>query len=98
MPYDLIGRALYPLSQVMRKEEFPLADYVPQEAIERVFDGLFYTDAEAYTTEDGFHLNVRLAFEDELSLRAPNKTWNCRGDNVLTGAWQHLLFPMNFGP
>lgn len=71
MAYDLTGKALYPLSDLLTKAEFPLAEYVPEEALESVLEGLFYTDAEAYSTTDGYHLSLRLAFEGEMALSPP---------------------------
>ncbi|HEU0138916.1 MAG TPA: hypothetical protein VFQ79_04365 [Bryobacteraceae bacterium] len=71
MPYEITGRALYPLSEILQRQEFPLAELIPQDALDTVFGGLYYTDAEAYSTSEGLHLNLRLAFEGELALSPP---------------------------
>jgi hypothetical protein len=71
MTYDLTGRALYPLSDLLTKAEFPLAEFVPQDALDGLFGELYYTEAEAYSLPGGYHLNLRLVFEGELSLLPP---------------------------
>jgi hypothetical protein len=69
--FDLTGRALYPLADILDQQEFPLAEYVPSDALDTIFEGLYYTDAEAFTSAEGLHLNLRLAFEGELALSPP---------------------------
>jgi hypothetical protein len=71
MAYDLTGKALHPLSTLIDQADFPLVEYIPVDALESVFSGLFYTEAEAYSTSEGFYLNLHLAFEGELALSPP---------------------------
>jgi hypothetical protein len=48
MAFDLTGRAIYPISDLLDVADFPLAEYLPIEAIEGVFESLGYTDATIY--------------------------------------------------
>jgi hypothetical protein len=68
MAYDLSGRALYPLSDLIDAAEFPLGDLLVGTGI---FDSIYYTDAEAYGDGDNYVFSGRLAFESELVLRVP---------------------------
>src|SRR5690606_14690576 len=98
MAYDLTNRALYPLSQILQQQEFPLAEYIPTDALDQVFEGLYYTDVEAYSTSEGLHLNLRLAFEGELSLSPPGLP----GIALVAGAagtgWTSLAAEFVIGP
>lgn len=98
MAYDLSGRALYPLSTLLPREEFPLAEYIPQDSLNSVFDGLYYTDAEAYSTDQGYHLNLRLAFEGEFALSPPGLS----GITLVAGTagvgWTSLQLELVIGP
>ena len=98
MAYDLTGRALYPISQILQQQEFPLAEYVPQDALDQVFDGLYYTDVEAYTTSDGVHLNMRLAFDGELALSPPGLPGIALVAGAAGGGWTSLDARFVIGP
>jgi len=96
--YNLIGRTLYPLSDLLSQSEFPLLAYIPPDALQSLFDGLYYTDAEAYTLPEGVYLNLRLAFETELALTPPGLP----GLKLVAGAggngWTTLQVQFLIGP
>ncbi|PKN50676.1 MAG: hypothetical protein CVU58_00035 [Deltaproteobacteria bacterium HGW-Deltaproteobacteria-16] len=98
MGYNLIGRTLYPLSDLLSQSEFPLLAYIPPDALQSLFDGLYYTDAEAYTLPEGVYLNLRLAFETELALTPPGLP----GLKLVAGAggngWTTLQVQFLIGP
>lgn len=98
MPYDLTGRALHRLSRILQQQEFPLAEYIPQDALDQVFDGLYYTDVEAYTTDAGLHLNLRLAFEGELALSPPGLPGIALVAGAAGAGWTSLAAEFVIGP
>ncbi|WP_437878145.1 hypothetical protein WMF18_12785 [Sorangium sp. So ce315] len=71
MAYDLTGRGLLPISELISVADFPLAELLPVEAINQVFEGLHYTDATLYRDGDNLVFDVRLVWEGELSLSPP---------------------------
>jgi hypothetical protein len=98
MAYELAGRAIYPLSQLLSDQELPFVSYIPDDVLEQVFQGINYTDAEAYVTADGLHFNLRLAFEGELALSPPGLS----GFALLAGAagdgWTSVPTAFVIGP
>ena len=52
MPYDLTGRGVRPLGELITLAEFPLGDFIPTDALASVFDGLYYAEAQA-SLQDG---------------------------------------------
>lgn len=71
MAGDFTGKALDQLSDLLTQAEFPLAQYVPEESLDSVFEGLYYTDAEAFSTPDGNHLVLTMVFEGQIILSPP---------------------------
>src|SRR3712207_6214544 len=71
MVYDLVGRSLFPLRDLFERSDFPLADLLPPGALDGVFAGLYFTEAESYSSGDNHVLTIRLAFAIELALRVP---------------------------
>ena len=98
MAYDLTGRALYPISQILQQQEFPLAEYIPADALGQVFEGLYYTDVEAYDAADGLHLKLRLAFDGELALSPPGLPNVALVAGAGGGGWTSLLAEFVIGP
>jgi hypothetical protein len=71
MAFDLTGRALFPIGDLIEVADFPLAEFLPVEAINEVFEGLYYTDATLYRDGENLVFDVRLVWEGELSLSPP---------------------------
>lgn len=71
MPYDLTGRGVRPLSELITLAEFPLAEFIPADTLASTFDGLFYAEAHASLHDGNLVIDTWLAFETELSLRLP---------------------------
>lgn len=94
MSYDLTGRALRPLTDLITHAEFPLAEYLPAE----LFADLYYTDSQASQQHDGLHLALRLAVEGELALGPPGVP----GLALVVGAggtgWTSLPVELVVGP
>nr|WP_263327076.1 hypothetical protein [Neobacillus sp. Marseille-Q6967] len=67
MTYDLIGRPLYPLSELLEDEDFPFLDFLPKDLL----DGLYYTEADLYANEDNLSFSIHLAFEKEIEIKLP---------------------------
>jgi hypothetical protein len=65
------SNTIFPLGGLLDRDEFPLAALMPEETLAAIFDGLYYTEAEAYSVGENLILRVRLAFEQELALRVP---------------------------
>lgn len=98
MAYDLTGKALYPLSTLLAQEEFPLAEYVPQDSLNSVFGGLYYTDAEAYSNDQGYHLSLRLAFDGEFALSPPGLPGIALVAGAAGAGWTSLHLELVIGP
>ncbi|MDP8930509.1 MAG: hypothetical protein M3O70_18555, partial [Actinomycetota bacterium] len=98
MSYELAGRALYPLAELLTQQDFPLTDLVAEDDLATVFDGLYYTDAEAFANEDGLNLLLRLAFDGELRLTLPGLA----GVSLVAGSsgtgWTSLQTEFVLGP
>ena len=71
MSFTLTDRALHPIGDLIEPAEFPLADLLPSDTADGVFDQLFYTDGEAYVEEGHVVFNIRLAFEIPIELTLP---------------------------
>ncbi len=71
MAVDITGHALYPLSDLLDIEEFPLRDFIPADALENIFESLFYTDAEVYFDGENLVIDIQLAINQELALKPP---------------------------
>jgi hypothetical protein len=69
--FDLEGRGLSPLSELLELADFPLAEFLPEEALASAFDRLSYTDAAVYDDGNNIVLDLQLVFEQELALRVP---------------------------
>lgn len=74
MPYDLTGRGVRPLGELITLAEFLLADFIPTDALSSVFDGLYYAEAQASLHDGNLVIDTWLAFETELSLRLPGSS------------------------
>jgi hypothetical protein len=68
--YEITGRAIYPLRDLIAEADFPLADFVGG-AVGPLLDRLYYTDAETVVEDRDLVIDVQLAFEGELALRPP---------------------------
>src|SRR5215468_1864085 len=71
LEYDLAGRALLPLSELLAQGDLPLADFLPRDALASVFSSLYYTEASIYFDGANVVLDARLALEQELALGIP---------------------------
>ncbi|MFI7642292.1 hypothetical protein [Nonomuraea sp. NPDC049400] len=71
MAFDLTGRALFPLGDLIAVADFPLAEFLPVEAISEVFEGLYYTDATLYRDGENLVFDVWLVWAGELVLSPP---------------------------
>jgi hypothetical protein len=69
--FELEGRGLSPLSELLELADFPLAEFLPEDALASVFEQLSYTDAAVYDDGDNLVLDLQLVFEQELALRVP---------------------------
>jgi hypothetical protein len=71
LAYDLTGRALFPIGDLIDLADFPLAGYLPVEAVSQVFEKLYFTDATLYRDGDNLVFDLRLIWEGELALSPP---------------------------
>ncbi len=71
MPYELVGRSLTRLSELITEAEFPLAEYIPAALVAEVFGSLYAV--EHYFSRDGDNLvlECQLAFSKEIALSLP---------------------------
>jgi hypothetical protein len=69
--YDLTGRALRPLGELLAVADLPLAEFLPPELLQATFDRVYFTEADASFLEDNLVLTVRLAIEAEIALAPP---------------------------
>src|SRR5262245_37023035 len=98
MAFDLTGRALFPLGDLIAVADFPLAEYLPVEAINQVFEALYYTDATLYRDGDNLIFDVRLVWEGELALAPPGTdafalVLGSAGEGLTTAHTQIVLGP-----
>lgn len=70
MAYDITGRAIYPLRDLVAEANFPFADFLA-DAAGSVLDRLYYTEAETVVEDGDLVIDVQLAFEGELALTLP---------------------------
>ena len=66
MAYDLIGRSLTPLSELISEADFPLADFLPVKRISPVFKGIFFTEADIAFDGENYVVSAHLAFNDSI--------------------------------
>jgi hypothetical protein len=71
MAYEMAGRSIYPLGDLFTSSEFPLGDLLPADLLAKVFDGLYYTEAQVVVREPDVVFDLYLAFEGELALTPP---------------------------
>jgi len=71
LAYDLTGKALRPLGELVELGQFPLAEYIPADSLSSQFGSLYYTDAYTYLAGDNFVINAWLAWKGELKLEFP---------------------------
>jgi hypothetical protein len=78
--------------------DFPLAEYLPVEAINQVFEGLYYTNAMLYRDGENLIFDVRLVWEGELTLSPPGTgafalVLGSAGEELTTAHAQIVLGP-----
>ena len=66
-----LSDTLFPLVDLIQRENFPLAAVLPEDALETVLDGLYYTEAEGFSAADNLVLRLNLTFEGEIALQVP---------------------------
>jgi hypothetical protein len=71
MAYDLNGRALFLLSELIEQADFPLSDYLPASSVSALFEGLYYTEASMWASDANLVLEVQLVWAGELVLSPP---------------------------
>jgi hypothetical protein len=98
MTYDLEGRAVYPLSDLFQSNDLPLADMVPSHTVSQVFGGLYYTEAQAYSSGDGWAFNLHLAFQGELALTPPGTQAISLVIGDTAGGWTVIETRIVIGP
>ena len=67
----LLGKALYPLADLIPLADFPLAELIPADSLQAVFDRFYYSHAVAQTVGDNLVLDVTLEIEGEIALSLP---------------------------
>ena len=98
LAYDLEGRGIFPLADLFDLGDFPLADLIPQDALQQIFDGLYYTEANAYREGDGLVFEIRLAFDGELALTPPGTEAVALVIGAAGGGWTALDTKIVIGP
>ena len=96
MSYDLTGRSLYPLSDIVSKENFPLADYIPLDKLNEIFSGIFYTESEFEFDGQNSIITARLAFKS-ISITPPG----CNAFKISLGkskVWTSVFATFVIGP
>lgn len=71
MPYDLTGRSLTRLSELISEVDFPLADFLPRDRVASVLDGIYYTEADIGVDGENVVVSARLAFEHSIEFVIP---------------------------
>lgn len=71
MAFDIEGRALYPLGDLISTADFPLAEFLPAAALGEVFDRFSYTDATVHQDGPNLVIDAQFVWEGELSLAPP---------------------------
>jgi len=69
--FNLEGRSLYPLGDLIATADFPLAEFLPVAAINDVFDRFSYADASVYQDGPNIVIDAQFVWEGELSLSPP---------------------------
>jgi hypothetical protein len=98
MAFDLKGLAIYPLSDLLDVADFPLAEYLPVEQINQVFESLGYTDATIYHDGNNMVFDVRLIWESELVFTLPGTdaialVLGSAGEGLTTAHTQIIIGP-----
>ncbi len=98
MAYELDGRSLTPLSELVQLEDLPFAEFVPLSALDNVFYGLYYTEASSYPDEFNLVIDLRLAWEGSLALSPPG----CDSYSLTLGSagsgWTSVEATFTIGP
>src|SRR5688572_16128246 len=71
MPYDLTGRDLNPISDLIEQADFPLAEYLPLDQIASIFESLYYTEATTSFDGENVVIEAQLVWEGALELKIP---------------------------
>ena len=66
MTYDLVGRSLTPLSELISETDFPLADFLPIDQISQVFKGIYFTEADIAFDGENAVVSAHLAFNKSI--------------------------------
>src|SRR5262245_61479906 len=98
MPFDVTGRAIYPIGDILPVADFPLADFIPADDLSTVFSNLFYTDARAFERDENVVYDVQLLFEGELKLAPPGCDAFAFTFGVTGGGWSAFHVELVIGP
>ena len=66
MTYNLVGRSLTPLSELISETDFPLADFLPIDQISQVFKGIYFTEADIAFDGENAVVSAHLAFNESI--------------------------------
>ena len=98
LPFDVVGRAIYPLSDLISAADFPFAEYIRSDVFPTVFDRLYYTEASAYEQDGNVVFDLHLVFEGELDLAPPG----CDAFALVFGSadeeWTAIHLELTIGP
>lgn len=98
MPYDLTGRSLTSLSELIGEAEFPLADYLPLDEVSSLFQSLYVAEHFFSFTGDNLVLECHLAFESELSLALPGADSFALVLGSAGPGWTAIKMELTIGP
>ncbi|MHA6645702.1 DUF6603 domain-containing protein [Mesorhizobium sp. A623] len=71
MSYDLSGRSLTPLSELISQADFPLSEMLPVDQVASVFDRLYVAEHSVMVIDDNLMIDAHLAFPEEISFAIP---------------------------
>lgn len=71
MSFDLSGRSLTPLSELISEAEFPLSDLLPLDDVAELFASLYVADHSTMLVGDNLLIDCLLAMPGELSFSLP---------------------------
>ncbi|MGY8684665.1 hypothetical protein Q2941_43975 [Bradyrhizobium sp. UFLA05-153] len=66
-----LGKALYPLADLVQLADFPLVELISPDALQSVFGRFFYSHAVASTIGDNLVLDLAIEIEGEIALSLP---------------------------
>jgi hypothetical protein len=71
MPYDLTGRSLTPLSELISQSDFPLLEMLSFDQVASVFNRLYVAEHSVMVIGDNLMIDAYLAFPEEISFSIP---------------------------